>query len=255
MVVLSREGKVHDIEPLTNTLQAPPVQQEKAPPASPMFECMGAVVGAVAATSITSLMGASSTGRLLAAALGAAIPPAVTMLGPWRRLRLSAGVAIVGAALFLTYSGVVAFDAAADSKTFPSPLAATPSANPTPSPSPSPTPAPSPTPTPDPTPAPAPAVLDLAAGEPQCLLGESALSVEVPVVVAAGELAEAVLVRAELGGVLGEAEVQPGESASIAFPLSEPLTAEIFGRAAIDPDAAFPETDENNNVVDVSCSP
>jgi hypothetical protein len=75
------------------------------------------------------------------------------------------------------------------------------------------------------------------------------------VVVAAGELAEAVLVRAELGGVLGEAEVQPGESASIAFPLSEPLTAETFGRAAIDPDAAFPETDESNNVVHVSCSP
>ena len=74
-------------------------------------------------------------------------------------------------------------------------------------------------------------------------------------VVAAGELAEAVLVRTELGGVLGEAEVQPGESASVAFPLSEPLTAEIFGRAAIDPDAAFPETDENNNFVAVSCSP
>ena len=246
---------MHDIEPLTNTLQASPVQQEKAPLASPMFECMGAVVGAVAATSITSLMGASSTGRLLAAALGAAIPPAVTMLGPWRRLRLSAGVAIVGAALFLTYSGVVAFDAAADSKTFPSPLAATPSANPTPSPSPSPTPAPSPTPTPGPTPDPAPAVLDLAAGEPQCLLGESALSIEVPVVVAAGELAEAVLVRAELGGVSGEAEVQPGESASIDFPLAEPLTAEILGRAAIDADAAFAEADEANNVVDISCSP
>jgi hypothetical protein len=102
-------------------------------PANPAIQVLASIVGAVLSTLITSKLGASPTGNLIAAALGAAIPPFASYVGPKRHLRLGVALAATAIALFVTYGGVTLFDAAADKKTFPGP-ADTPTPTPTPTP-------------------------------------------------------------------------------------------------------------------------
>ena len=211
-------------------------------------------MGAVAATSISSLFGASPTGSMASAALGAAIPPAVTMVGPWRRLRLGAGVLIIGAALFVTYWGVTGFDSATGRETFPSPQQISPSStDANPNPSPDPAPPTSPTPTVE-----TQAPFDLVPGTPQCILTQDdavfIAQVSVPVTVAGGPFTEPVLVRAELGGLADSVQVPPGE-ATITLTSSEPFAPGLAALATIDPDGDAPETDPANNAVEAPCSP
>ena len=233
-------------------VQSAPVPQTVLPPAHPLREVLYSVVGAVAATSISSLFGASPTGSMASAALGAAIPPAVTMVGPWRRLRLGAGVLIIAAALFVTYWGVTGFDSATGRETFPSPPQISPSSTDTP-------------PSPDPVP-PTPTIetespFDLVAGTPQCTLEESGFSakVVVPVTVVGGPFAESVL---RAGG-----DRRPGRPRSASGPggrardylprPQQPRGAASPGvgvLATIDPDGVVPETDRANNALEAPCS-
>jgi hypothetical protein len=119
------------------TTAAPPRQ------ANPSVQIAAAIVGALATTLAASTLGGSPTGNLVAAAVGAALPPFVTYVGPRQHLRLGATAAVVAIALGVTYGSVTLFDAAADRQTFPGPNQEAP-APPEPGPAPGPSPGPDP---------------------------------------------------------------------------------------------------------------
>lgn len=84
-----------------------------------------AVLGSVCGTLVTSALDTSPTVRLVAAALGAALPPLVATAGRFRGLRVAVALAVTFGALLTTYSGFTALDyAAARASTFPLPPAA-----------------------------------------------------------------------------------------------------------------------------------
>ena len=103
-----------------------------------------AVIGAVAGTLVSSAFSSSQNLALLGAALGAAIPPLVSVAGPFTHLRLWTGVLIAVIALVVTYGGLTVQEKAAgvddDQTTFPVPRPntagrkTTPPTTPTPSP-------------------------------------------------------------------------------------------------------------------------
>jgi hypothetical protein len=64
-----------------------------------------AVIGSVAGTLVSSAFSSSQNLALLGAALGAAIPPLVSVAGPFTHLRLWTGVLIAIIALIVTYGG------------------------------------------------------------------------------------------------------------------------------------------------------
>jgi hypothetical protein len=83
-----------------------------------------AMIGSVCGALLTGALNTSPTGRLIGAALGAAIPTLVGYAGPYGKLRVGAGIGVTALALFLTYGGFTLFDYAADrSETFPLPSA------------------------------------------------------------------------------------------------------------------------------------
>jgi hypothetical protein len=79
------------------------------------------VVSAVAVVAVSDALGASPAMKLVGAALGAAIPPAIGVASTHWRLRLTAGLAVIGVALVFTYGGFTIFDYATkqQSATFP----------------------------------------------------------------------------------------------------------------------------------------
>ena len=84
---------------------------------------LAAVIGSVAGTLVTTAFNTSPDVALIGAALGAAIPPLVAVVGPFTHLRLGAGVLVAVLALFLTYSGFTITEKAAGrpTTTFPVP--------------------------------------------------------------------------------------------------------------------------------------
>jgi len=68
------------------------------------------VLGAVAGTLASGALKEPSL-RLVAAAVGAAIPPFVSVVGPFTRLRAATGVVVAALALLLTYTGTTLSDA------------------------------------------------------------------------------------------------------------------------------------------------
>ena len=83
-----------------------------------------AVLGSVAGTLAGKYLEADPSLNLVAAAVGAAIPPLVSVAGPYSALRAAAGALIAVAALVLTYTGFTVSDALRDEPaTFPVPAA------------------------------------------------------------------------------------------------------------------------------------
>jgi hypothetical protein len=84
-----------------------------------------AVIGAVAGTLVSSAFSSSQNLALLGAALGAAIPPLVSVAGPFTHLRAWTGVLIAVIALVVTYGGFTVQEKAAGANdnqtTFPVP--------------------------------------------------------------------------------------------------------------------------------------
>jgi hypothetical protein len=72
---------------------------------SPAMELALAVLAAVCATVVTYFCKASGLVQIIGIVVGAAIPPLVTAIGPWRPLRASVAVLVSGAAVVLTYGG------------------------------------------------------------------------------------------------------------------------------------------------------
>jgi hypothetical protein len=75
------------------------------------------VVSAVAVVAVSNALGASPATKLVGAALGAAIPPAIGVASTHWRLRLTAGIAVIGVALVFTYGGFTIFDYATKQQT------------------------------------------------------------------------------------------------------------------------------------------
>jgi hypothetical protein len=103
------------------------------PTAVPM---MLAVTASVLGTVVASAFEASPSMRLFGAALGAAIPPLISVAGPFAGLRAATGVLVAAGALFVTYSGFTVADYATNQEqsTFPLPPRLPPT-SPTPTPS------------------------------------------------------------------------------------------------------------------------
>lgn len=106
---------------MTTTSRSP--ENSKAEREKSVVRLLAAVIGSVAGTLVTSALNTSPDVALLGAALGAAIPPLVAVVGPFTHLRLGAGVLVAGLALLLTYSGFTFTDKAAGrpTTTFPVP--------------------------------------------------------------------------------------------------------------------------------------
>jgi CARDB len=75
------------------------------------------VVSAVAVVAVSDALGASPAMKLVGAALGAAIPPAIGVASTHWPLRLTAGLAVIGVALVFTYGGFTIFDYATKPQT------------------------------------------------------------------------------------------------------------------------------------------
>ncbi|MEU8413464.1 hypothetical protein AB0C24_11795 [Amycolatopsis japonica] len=90
----------------------------------------------MSATIITNIADAKDPVKLASMALAAALPPFISMVGPWRHIRVSMAALVSIGALFLTYGGSLAAGAAANVEFVPSPrsIIAGPATTPSPSP-------------------------------------------------------------------------------------------------------------------------
>ena len=87
-----------------------PAQHQQLAPV--FFAMVGGICGSVLATIVAAELHAPPLLRLVAAALGAAIPPLISAAGPYQWLRLSAGVMVTLVALAITHGGVQLFSVA-----------------------------------------------------------------------------------------------------------------------------------------------
>jgi len=90
--------------------------------ARPSTQIAVSILASVCGTLVTGAAGTSAAGQLVGAALGAAVPTLISVVGPSHEFRAGAGLAITALALLVTYGGAAARDYATDSPaTFPLP--------------------------------------------------------------------------------------------------------------------------------------
>jgi hypothetical protein len=96
-------------------MAATPQQQQSLAPV--MFAILGSVCGAVISTAVTPAVYPSPTAGLIAAIVGGAIAPLITVVGPHHRLRASVGLLVTIAVVAFTYGGFATWDIISDRDT------------------------------------------------------------------------------------------------------------------------------------------